>query len=291
MTGRKERGILEAVGERNIAEVRGFLARHEESAQFLINNLREHGATLGEHKNSGNFKALRVGTEIVGAFCLARRGNLYVQTSSPLPEMVLDACANEPIQLKGFVGDCGSVEPVYRLFKERSPSFVASYESKEILYSKRLYAGDPGMMRDARVRLLSATDFPRWIELRRAFLLEVGLPNDGSDQEMRSDFEHGVASGCWWGLFEGEELCATTALNSTGEAIGQVGGVFTLKQFRQRGLAKALMIHMLRDCRDTHGHTKSILFTGETDYPAQKLYESIGYRRIGYFALVLGKSE
>lgn len=291
MTVRGDRGSLELVGERNIAEVYAFLARHEESAQFLINNLREHGVSLGVHRNSGNFKALRLGGEICSVFYLARRGNLYVQSSCSEPEIILDACATEPVRLKGFVGDWGSVEPAYRLFKERNPSFVASYESKEILYSKRLYAGDPGMMRDARVRLLSATDFPRWIELRRAFLLELGLPNDGSDQEMRSDFEHGVASGCWWGLFEGEELCATTALNSTGEAIGQVGGVFTLKQFRQRGLAKALMIHMLRDCRDTHGHTKSILFTGETDYPAQKLYESIGYRRIGYFALVLGKSE
>lgn len=30
------------------------------------------------------------------------------------------------------------------------------------------------------------------------------------------------------------------------------------------------------------------LFTGEADIPAQKLYESMGYQRIGSFALILG---
>jgi hypothetical protein len=45
---------------------------------------------------------------------------------------------------------------------------------------------------------------------------------------------------------------------------------------------------MLKDCRDLHGHVKSILFTGETDYPAQRLYESMGYQRIRFFGLILG---
>lgn len=49
------------------------------------------------------------------------------------------------------------------------------------------------------------------------------------------------------------------------------------------------MLRMLKDCRDDHRLRKSILFTGETDFPAQKIYESIGYHRIGLFALILGK--
>jgi len=105
--------MLERVDDDDIADVDSFLARHEESAQFLINNLREHGASLAEHGNSGNVKALRQGGEICGVFCLTRRGYLIVQASSPQPEMVLDACAHESIQLKGFIGEWDSVEPVY----------------------------------------------------------------------------------------------------------------------------------------------------------------------------------
>jgi predicted GNAT family acetyltransferase len=92
----------------------------------------------------------------------------------------------------------------------------------------------------------------------------------------------------WWGLFDRDELQSRAGLNSKGQDIGQVGGVFTPKKYRQRGYAKATMLHMLKDCRDTHVHRKNLLFTGETDYPAQKLYESIGYQRIGSFALILG---
>lgn len=280
--------MLEPVDDRNIAEVCAFLARHEESAQFLINHLREHGVSLGEHRNSGNFKAIRLGGEVSSVFCLARQGTLYVQSSYPQPEIVLGACAGESIDLKGFVGDWDSVAPVYRLFRERFPSFVAAFESREILYSKALRSGDPAIRHDARVRLLARADFPSWIQLRRAFLLEAGLPIDAPDEQMQRDFEANVASKCWWGLFEGNELCSQSALNSTGERVGQVGGVFTPRAFRQRGLAKATMFHMLRDCLDIHGHAKSVLFTGERDLPAQKLYESMGYSRVGFFALVLG---
>lgn len=83
------------------------------------------------------------------------------------------------------------------------------------------------------------------------------------------------------------KLNSIAGLNSKSDEIGQVGGVFTPKEKRKHGYAKATMLHLLKDCRDFHGHAKSILFTGETDLPAQKLYESIGYERIGHFALIL----
>ena len=55
----------------------------------------------------------------------------------------------------------------------------------------------------------------------------------------------------------------------------------------KKGFAKACMFHMLRDCVERFKHRKNILFTGEEDTAAIKLYESMGYRRIGFFALVL----
>ena len=73
-------------------------------------------------------------------------------------------------------------------------------------------------------------------------------------------------------------MLSRAGLNSKGRTIGsQVGGGFALPQYRQQGLSKAIMFHILKDCRDRHGHTKNILFTGEENIPAQKLYESMGY--------------
>lgn len=281
--------MLESVNAQNLAEVEAFLLQHEECAQFLINNLRAHGPTLTEHHNSGNFKAIRKDGVIVAVFCLARRGNLIVQSTFSDPALILSACANEPIQLKGFIGDWNSVEPVYQLFKRHTPAYSPSYESKDILYSYPLSSSDVKIKHDSHVRFLNQSDFPQWLEFSNAYMSELGLPDELSADQKQQDFEAQAENKIWWGLFEGDKLLSRTALNSKGEKVGQVGGVFTPKHFRQKGFAKRVMFHMLKDCRDLHGHTKNILFTGETDIPAQKLYESMGYGRIGSFALVLGR--
>lgn len=281
--------MLEQVNDHNIEEVWAFLAQHEEHSQFLINNLREHGPSLTDHRNSGNFKAIRSGGQIRAVFCLSRRGNLLAQASLSAPELMLDACSQESIRLTGFIGDWDSIEPVYRIFRKQNPGFAPTFESKEILYSYPLDVSDHKLRHDARVRFLTCADFAGWKELRMAYLSELGLPFDECDEGMRKDFDDAVLAKCWWGLFEGGELVSQAALNSKGENVGQVGGVFTPRPFRQRGLAKATMVHMLKDCRDLHGHTKSILFTGESDIAAQKLYESMGYNRIGFLAMVFGE--
>ncbi len=116
---------------------------------------------------------------------------------------------------------------------------------------------------------------------------ELNLPIDLTIDQMRASFKVKVKNKVWWGLFDKDQLLSRAALNSNGDKIGQVGGVFTPKKFRKNGYAKKTMLHMLKDCIEIHKHTKSILFTGETDIPAQKLYESIGYKRIGEFALIL----
>jgi predicted GNAT family acetyltransferase len=150
-----------------------------------------------------------------------------------------------------------------------------------------LRADDSTLRHDPRVRLLELWDFVQWNAFSTAYTEELKLPNELDEEKKRKDFETRIAERVWWGLFLDGEMISRTALNSKGEKIGQVGGVFTPKSMRQKGYAKITMLHMLWDCRDLHGHTKSILFTGETDYPAQKLYEAIGYQRIGSFALIM----
>ena len=280
--------MVELVSEKNRGEVETFLSAHEESAQFLITNLRDNGAKLTEHHNSGNFKAIKINDVVVAVFCLSRRGNLIIQSEVCEPKMILDACASESVVLKGFIGEWNSVEPVYNLYKEINPSYLPSYESKEILYSYPLSSNDTKIAHDKRVRLITDDDYSQWSEFSNAYLSELSLPDELSEEQKRQDFESKIAKRIFWGLFDSKKLLSRTALNSNGEKIGQVGGVFTPKAYRQQGFAKAVMFHMLKDCRDLHGHTKNILFTGESDIPAQKLYESMGYARIGSFALVLG---
>jgi predicted GNAT family acetyltransferase len=119
------------------------------------------------------------------------------------------------------------------------------------------------------------------------YLSEVGLPDDVTAEQRREGFATLVQNGSAWGLFAGGKLLSRVALNSQGPTVGQTGAVFTLPGYRRQGLARSTMRHMLSDCRDIHRHRRNILFTGEADLPAQRLYESLRYERMGSFAPIL----
>jgi len=275
------------VTSENLKACQDFLARFEDTCQFLINNLSQHGPRLIEHHNSGNFKMLLEGEQVVGVFCLTRRGNLLAQTTIDATDIILNSCRQESVALKGFSGAWPTIAPIVAKFRAYTPDFKPTYDDQEFLYSYVLVADDPRLKHDPRVRFLEERDFEQWFVHSGLYLTELKLPNQLTFEQSRRDFAAQVQRRVWWGLFDGETLLSRVALNSNGETIGQVGGVFTPRELRQRGYAKATMFHMLKDCRDLHGHRKSLLFTGRTDIPAQKLYESMGYKRIGDYALVM----
>lgn len=278
---------VEPIQSHSHDEARAFLRAHDESSQFLINNLREHGEKLTAHPNSANFKLVRAPEGVVAVFALTRRGNLLAQSNDDFSELILDACRAEPLRLRGFIGDWKSIEPIWLRFQRENPDFKPTYQSKDILYSRSLAANDPFLRRDPRVRFLDERDYDQWALFSRDYLNELSLPEDLTSEERRHQFQTQIKEKIWWGLFDGTEMLSRAALNSKGETIGQVGGVFTPRQLRQKGYAKATMLHMLKDCLELHGHEKNVLFTGVEDVAAQKLYESIGYARFGHFALIL----
>jgi predicted GNAT family acetyltransferase len=281
--------LVEPITGANRSDAAAYLARHEDTAQFLINNLSEHGSRLSAHPNSGNFKLVRRGDTVVAVFCLTRRGNLLVESDVDCAELVLHTCgAEEGVPLKGFIGSWSSVAPVWRRFKEAHPDFTPAYESKEILYARVLPEDDDELTRDPRVRQLELSDLDEWLVHSTLYLSEVGLPDDATAAQKREGFATLVHHRAAWGLFAGGKLLSRAALNSQGPMVGQTGAVFTLPGYRRQGLARSTMRHMLSDCRDIHRHRRNILFTGEADVPAQRLYESLRYERIGSFALILG---
>lgn len=265
-----------------------FLKRHEETSQFLINNLRDRGPRVTDDPYSGNFKVIKSENQIVAVFYVARCGNVYAQAETDqYTDLILEGCKAEPFSIKGFLGAWSILAPIYEKFQAENPEFKPSYKSKEILYRLTLSKNDPQLRRHPEVRLLTGADYGAWLPLDNAYLEELHLTDHVTVEQVKSRFERSTQDRTWWGFFKNETLISMARLNSKSNQIGQVGGVFTPKEARMRGYSKATMLHLLKDCCEIHGHTKSILFTGETDIPAQRLYESIGYDRIGHFALIL----
>jgi predicted GNAT family acetyltransferase len=253
-----------------------FLQERYASSLFLLSNFAGFGSTLGEHPNSGNFRILLDGERVTAVFALTRRGNLTV--SGEAHPLILSEARKDAIPITGVIGGWEIASAVW----QELGSSTCSFSSKEFMY--QLSELPPAGSHPA-VRFLTAEDFNLWRPIRRAYLAEEGLTIDIPEEQLRENFVKYTAAREHWGLFEKGRLVSVTALNAVALGIGQVGGVYTEPSERGRGLSSATMLQMLRDCGSVHRLTKMLLFTGQNNIAAQKVYERLGFARIGWFGL------
>jgi RimJ/RimL family protein N-acetyltransferase len=135
---------------------------------------------------------------------------------------------------------------------------------------------------------LEAGDFEQWERLNTAYLAELHLPLPAVDEAHEAEFARRTRARWWWGAFSGPELVATVALNAAYGTVGQVGGVYTKPADRKKGIARAAMQLLMRDSQRHHCFAKLILFTGEDNLGARRLYESLRFEATGAFGLLLG---
>lgn len=269
-------------------EVLEFLGRHKASSQFLIQNLSYKGPNLGNDPYSGNFKVIKNNEIIEAVFYIAKCGNIYAQAKDDQhTDLILTECLKEEISVKGFVGQWDILNPIYRSYVYKNPKFVPNNESKEVLYQLCLNRFVVKNLKNNAIRFLESSDFENWKLLRSAYFEELNLKSELSEKQLQARFELSVSRNLWWGYFYDEKLVSIAGLNSSVKDIGQVGGVYTVKSYRKKSFSKSTMLQLVADCKELHKHTTSVLFTGENNTAARKLYESIGYEKIGYFMLVL----
>ncbi len=281
--------MIRKVTEFNLQNSKTFLEAHIETSLFLLSNLAELGPRLGENLNSGNYRCIEEDGDIVAVFCLTRRGNLLVQTDerNDLVNEILRACEDDLIRIEGVVAEWQIAQALW-VSLCANPEFQPTYTSKGVLY-RLILADDPTpSATDETVRYLVASDFEQWKPLYTAFLLEEGLPVQGTSEQLRVNFTRQTDAGHWWGAFEGSQLIALVGLNASYGGVGQIGGVYTLPEKRRKGLARSAMGKLLTDVRDRHHLEKLILFTGESNVAARGLYESLHFKPIGYFGLLFG---
>jgi predicted GNAT family acetyltransferase len=81
-------------------------------------------------------------------------------------------------------------------------------------------------------------------------------------------------------------LVGITAMHDT---IAQIGGVFTIPEYRRTGLSRDVMITMMRDSHFIQGLNRLFLFTGEDNVGARTMYESLAFETFGHFGLFFGE--
>jgi predicted GNAT family acetyltransferase len=281
--------LVREVTEQNLEPVRLFLEAHSDTTMFLLSNLATHGHKLGDGLNSGNFRYVEESGEIVGVFCLTRRGNLLLETGgrSDLADLVVRSCSDEPFSIQGVVGEWRAAKSIWNLIRD-APGFRERYQSREVLYARGL-SRVTKTGRNRGVRRLVPSDSLQWESLNAAYLGEQGLPIQGTAKQRRAAFEESCSAGRWWGYPQEGPVVAIAAVNAVHRHTGQVAGVYTVPQYRRTGLARLVMEALMEDAELLHHLNRLILFTGEDNRAARGLYESLGFTATGHFALLFGE--
>jgi predicted GNAT family acetyltransferase len=283
--------MIRHVTDSDLEHVRAFLESHVDTSLFLLSTLNALGPRLGSHLNSGNFRLLEEDGRIVAVCCLTRRGNLLVQAGgrTDLAGQIFQACETDPIEIRGVVGEWPTAAALWELLRA-DPGFETTHALKDVLY--RLLLEDSGVVAPSEpinVRMLDSNDFVPWERLNSAYFAELSLPLQATLEQRRNDFIMRVRSGLWWGAFDDDyELVSIASLNAVYGSLAQVGGVYTRPADRRKGLSRAVMQLLIDDCRTRLGFDRVVLFTGEDNTAARKLYESVGFEVGGHFGLLLG---
>ncbi len=290
--------MIQDVTAADLEPVRAFLEANLDSSLFLLSNLAMCGPRRGDHPNSGNFRFIAEEGRIVAVFSLTLRGNLLVQAAGrvDLAEEILGACDDEPIEVTGIVGEWLTAQVLWNLLCADS-GFEPSHSTKDLLFSRPLtdadvvaspVGGTDDTPDERRVRTLNPDDFEQWEPLNTAYLAELNLPWQATLQERKDDFESRARARRWWGAFDSGRLVAIAGLNAVYGRLGQVGGVYSLLDGRRKRLGHAVMRALISDSRSHHHFERLVLFTGEDNVAARRLYKSLGFQVGGAFGLFLG---
>lgn len=281
---------VEAVDHISQPAMLHFLRENENYSLFLLGNFESHGLNLSEAPYSGNFKLIRSSDKIVTVFCLTKKGSLLVESNvgELIFESLLASCQDEPIPITGVIGNWDFCHSFWNYLKEKKIIQQELFHSKETLYSVDLSRSSS--LPQSNVRLLTREDYTQWKPLRLDYIQEEGFPNELSNDQLLELFLDKVKQKIAWGYFLENKLVSIADLNAKYLDLGQVGGVYTNPNFRQKGFSKAVMRQLLTDVRRLHAIRKLIIFTNEKNFPARKLYESLGGEYVGNFALFFGRS-
>lgn len=266
-----------------------LLNKYRETSMFLLSNIKAYGTKLTKDTYSGDFKLLVKAGEVVGVFVLTKIGNLLIQTDRARDHssIIIDECLKGALSLKGVVGELELAKPLWDCAKKHLPNLHEKFNKKEILFQI-----DLNNLSDRRsqheVRYLQSSDYQVWSLLNKGYLQEGNLDQREDEVARYNRFLKDVENSYWYGLFIDGQLISIACCVSNIDDIGWIGGVYTNPKMRNQGLAKELIYNLLLDGRVNKNLSKDILFTGENNYVAIRIYEGLGFKRIGYFGLFFG---
>jgi hypothetical protein len=180
------------------------------------------------------------------------------------------------------------VRPVVDAFVDYRRSRIGG--TGRLVMAQGVYALEevvPASVIPGYARRAGEPDGDRVFEWTRAFLAEALPDEPGNDARLRRALDRRLrgekSTGIWLWEVEGEPVSMSAHSGPTGSGI-RINAVYTPPGHRRNGFASALVAAQSQALLDD-GYRFCFLFTDLANATSNKIYESIGYRRVADAAL------
>ena len=273
------------------AALEGFLQPRISTSMFLLSNFRQMGLVDRGRLLQGTYVGAFEDDGLIGVVGHFWNGSFIPQAPlHHLDALWRAAVAESGRAVSGVVGPYDQAEALRQALGLDDPELF-KLNTAETLYRLALAElARPTMMDDdlTSVRRAGLDDVDRMTAWRVAYSVEV-LGERESDElwaNSRDRVGHAIRNGHMWVLDVNDEPVSCSAFNAVLAEAVQVGGVYTPPERRRRGYARCAVAGSLIDARN-EGVDRAILFTDETNLPAQRAYEALGFEAIGRYRLAI----
>jgi uncharacterized protein len=267
------------------AELERFLAPRADSSLFLLANARKAGLADQGQPFQATYAAAFEEGRMVGVAACSWLGSVVVQAPQELAGVVREAIRASGRQVTAMIGPYDQAVAACAAIG-RSPLSL----ERDLLFGVDLAALEvPADLASGRARCRPARrdELPLLAEWRARFVVETNVERDGPDLRSRARVAKELlyADGALFVLEREGALVSMAGFNARIAETAQVGGVYTPPELRARGHARCAVAGALLAARAS-GTSRGILFTAESNRPAQRSYQAIGFRPIGDYGLL-----
>lgn len=265
--------------------VRTLLRPTEERSTFLIGNAMEAGITdRGGARNGPWFGAFE-GERLVGVAAYAKGPESLLVAPGGHARALLAAMAAAGVRPAMVLGTQDRIDEALAALPSTWRVATRKRETLMVLrWDRRVTAPPPG--RAAVIELATHAHAPDAARLLDHLSVTSGLPRTGAQNLARAERMAEQGTGVVATL-DGRAVSMSSRAASTGRLV-HVGATATDPAFQRLGLAGACVDRVLDDARAAGlARDGAVLFTGETNTSAIRLYERLGFRHESWFDIVL----
>lgn len=302
-----------SVNERTFSLAQSYLLPIEQKCVFLSQLVRKHSPDIyiiidknpDNSNNSDKSSQLINLQNILGVFylnkslfhCFKDTSKINIADFTPLFYQIL---TQNQASIKNISGEKDGtdffLEVIRNLSENPDSTFTKKFNVKQINDYKLMvlphqqFQDSQKLYNDDFIMRCTENDMENLFEIERNYLQdEVAVRGQKvSDAEVSMRLRQILKNQLYFALISDDRIVSKAYTNAIGKNWIQIGGVYTLFQFRQNGYA-ALTVSTLCK-RILQAHKNISLFVKTKNLPAQQLYQKIGFTfhsdyKIVYFEL------